>query len=132
MATSWRDLFYGANFMCSWNIQPRVKCDHRDTITFLTSKKQNLFFLKCTCFGTMYRAPRFPINCLFLNFVDIKSQMGLCSKNNMGTYMVYSSRHPFWARFSKICPRRWKYDRSIKDKGKKIRIFIYVWMNSEN
>lgn len=30
----------------------------------------------------MYGAPRFPINCLFVTFVDIKSQMGLCSKNN--------------------------------------------------
>ena len=95
MATSWRDLFYGANFMCTWNIQPRVKRDHHDTVTFLTSKKQPPFF-KHTCFSTMYRAPHFPINCLFLTFIDIKSQMGLWSKDNMGNLHGVFIKTPIW------------------------------------
>lgn len=33
--------------------------------------------------------------------------------------MVCSSRHPFGARSSKMCPRRWKYDSSIKAREKK-------------
>lgn len=63
----------------------------------LPLKSKTFVFKKYTCFSIMYGAPCFPINCLFITFVDIKSQMGLCSKNNnMGNLYGVFIKTPIW------------------------------------